>query len=495
MKLTPLLIGAATAAVIDSTEPQIKLLEPTTYLKEGETLTLDTKILIPEGLSSCVHNIVLEVGFDDAKIFEQVITEKSGATYTQPFDSMLDFSVSTEYPDCINKTCDMSLTSLAALVTFEGMTLDNTDKEVKLTLNCGSKLKTTETMMEIWQEGIMDLVEKDLTLVSTDKNVTTVATCSINNESPEVDMVTFHMGEDFSREVRVANGTASLELSGVDLAVYSGKTIHGTQVECHAKQLAGDKVVHNYEAYSEEKIEFRYEPSYAKISVNQADIKRGDEVHVSCEADGFPYPDMSIEADGEIISSASTGGIMSADKKIKENTRFTCRAGTLEQSKTVKVFFLEENVVLEVHNQTAYADDDITLKCKATSQPAPEYSFYQNGTLLGGTGESEIIVPAITGLVIFECKAKVFGGNFALEKSSPTISKRFLPIPESESGSSKTAVVIIIVIIVILILAAVGFLLYKKFFEKGKKGHEEVPQDEEDVPGIRERGDVGDDSE
>ena len=146
-----------------------------------------------------------------------------------------------EGPDGTTPVCTIVTDSTQETFNYEveiqGLTVDDSGKEISLQWNCGTELVEVPTTLEVWQEG--ELTQSvGTTELSSDMDSTIVAACAMQNELPKAESITFSIG-DFEQVVDVdENGTAQLNVTGADLLQYGGKNIHDEPVKCSAEQIA-----------------------------------------------------------------------------------------------------------------------------------------------------------------------------------------------------------------------------------------------------------------
>ncbi|CAG5096200.1 Oidioi.mRNA.OKI2018_I69.XSR.g14513.t1.cds [Oikopleura dioica] len=494
MKFASLLVGASHAVPLENTANKITAdkLDEVTILKSGDAFTVSGSFETKGGITaacSAEWALSLQVAIDGDRILEAQV-DKGNFKYRQlsSFEELLPYGIAhikidecsslLEGPDGTAPACSIVTDSTKEVFTYEvgieGLTVDDSGKEISLQWNCDTELEIQPTILEVWQEG--ELTQSiGTTDLSSDMNATIVAACAMQNELPKANDITFSIG-GFEQVVEVdENGTAQLNVTGSDLLQYGGKNIHDQPITCSASQIASNgALLKSYDMTSIESVEFRYPTTYARISVDgvkeyqsKSYLAKGSQAKVSCDADGFPKPELDLTANGLDLN----------NNVLTEKTDFKCVANGIEDVQTVDIFYLEDVQVAhdgKTDEEPLYEGRDVTFSCSARSNPPASFSLVKDGQVFSDHGERDHTIEAVSG--IFTCAASlppVFGIN-NVESTGATITAE----PAPEEGSGRAIIIVSIVIIVVCLIGAVGFFVWKK--KQADKG-EEVPQDEEDA--------------
>ncbi|CAG5106710.1 Oidioi.mRNA.OKI2018_I69.chr1.g2966.t1.cds [Oikopleura dioica] len=449
-------------------------------LRNGDDFKLSADIRVDGGLKTCgFFNSRLSVDFDGDTVSEFHVTP-SGHVLTRSFDNgnAIHFSHLVQLALCNGniKSCvltaeQMSIEDLQFDVTFGGLEMTDSGKEVKVDFSCDEVIRDKSTFLHVWKEGQIQVSAEDTVLDSSDDALQTVASCNLTDLSPAVEMAEFLIGS-FKKISQVSDGIAELQISGKELIAFGGKNIHGESIRCDALQMTDlsdpPTILKKYSATTKETIEFSYPTTYAKVSFDNTKfvrgmnyLQRGESTEISCDFDGFPLPTPKLVADGHEIKSNSF--------KIEDDASITCEAGKFSDTAYVNVFYLEEDSVeltLMQDPEEIYEGDIIELICHAHGTPLPDFSFYRSEKKLSKDDHHHY--HAVVRAGNYSCTAGLDDFGIEYESNIVEIIPKIRPTADGDSlGMSsglKIGIFILCIILLIIILLVIDFFVYK---EKG----------------------------
>jgi len=283
------------------------------------------------------------------------------------------------------------------------------------------------------------------------------------------------------------NGTYVAHLTPDDIAQATPiSMLNGASASCEFEySLLGQTFTSN--DISDGQLAFVYDPTFVKFDAEGEKTlhekysklwgEAGDEVVLTCEADGNPKPELTIKVDGATVASGAgqdETSKLTTTHKISDNgnQKVTCEIVGANSHNAVAdalefdYHYLTAPVLVDNRvNVTknvfrAGEDSKNSVFCSADSRPEnADIKYTQNG---GATFNRDGLFTEAANLTITCIATNLLSGE---TKQSAGMKIQVLPplVPdEPESGGANIVVIIIVVLLVILLLGAIAFFIIKK---------------------------------
>ncbi|XP_046858845.1 hemicentin-1-like [Xenia sp. Carnegie-2017] len=179
-------------------------------------------------------------------------------------------------------------------------------------------------------------------------------------------------------------------------------------------------------------------PQQTNITISPMSVKKGQNVTITCESDGYPEPTYTIyhNVKPTVVINCSTplvvdeGDNVSCVCRVNDGGNYTCKAQSYNDPRfrdeksievTVKATYPPQQTNITISPMSVKKGQNVTITCESDGYPEPTYTIYHNGAVISNNKTYIIQSVNFNNAGSYRCEAKNKLGNDLSDVKNLTI--------------------------------------------------------------------------